>query len=281
MQTMGLLPVIHSVFLNQYLESDTVLNTKGELPEELSFAFGCFLERGRINVEKVRHGAGHGMKGGFLNITKHAGSNLGSEMTGGVINAKEAEDFVGSMMKGGVINVFTAKDYVGFRMKGGVINIDKCGNELGKEGEGGTILLNRDEALDSNRAQIFLNNGISFCQYSQKYRIYFEERTGSVEIHDREELMKFFEEKKGIGILLDNQVPFPAQGLKGGILVFHQLPEENVGEGMEDGLLILENPEISKKEVKERLSTKRKGGLVMMRVLNPLDLPMTILKIVE
>lgn len=264
-QLSHLFALIHSVFLNKFLKSDTVLNIKKTIPKELEDYFGCFLMRGKISVEKV-------------------GDRLGTSMFGGVIKADIAGDWACDGIKGGVVIIKKAGYNLASRMDGGTVYAKEVGDSPGNNKEDGTLLVEKwkmQYAYFHEKTYFYNNQDQNYYDLPVYYATADDAKIYPLKEKDLSfELESFKDEKEGLRII-ESLPPNPSsitEDMKGGILVLRQAPTHNIGEGMEDGILIIEDLATSKEEVRKRLSPHRKGGVIMMRVPDPYNPGETILE---
>lgn len=271
--------MLNTSFLNKYAEDDQQIIVE-KLHDSLKDYFGCFL------------------KGGNL-IVHEAGWKLGQYMSGGKIIAGKALEGAGTQMSGGtlkilklmrsVVPVTSSSRLAGFRMSGGTLFIEETDSDgiaigVAAEMSGGTAIAPNDNIgfkakgrgtiLHSNNIPHTIDGKREFF-YNPKEHVYLS-TFDSLRIRIREkiatnqkDIIKFLRDQTLVVVKdLSAIGPPPDAYVNGGILVYRDVPEKEIGKGMKAGAIIIENRDISIEEAKNRLSKDRPGGVVLMRVWN-------------
>lgn len=257
-----LLPIINSVFLNKYLKPGSTLTIKNELPDKLKLFFASHLKHGRINID-----------------IDDIGLDAGMEMQGGVLNIKKSTRGAGKYMKGGVIVVKEGSGKIGHDMAGGVICVVKSQGTLIDHIRDGRIIIG--ESHPDDRYESVLSKYI--CQYISVINQYDQYGHIDWEVHNQEALefvLRLGDMIISIHESESKNISNPTKGMKGGVVLLYKVYQETLGEGMEGGVLIIEDNTISKEEVKKRIVYGRQGGVIMMRVPDPNDPNTTFLEVV-
>lgn len=233
---------------------------------------------------------------GKLKIGKHTERGLGYRQKSGFIQVDTAQDNLVEAMTGGVLLCKKAGDNLGTSASGGVIICDDAGRNIGDYSksstpETATFLLKKYESISSDcRAQVFMyeENGI-YNQWDNVrgpgyWHIVVPLISGSHDDDFKKDGSGLYIVRKGISSesLGENYISDLLDGLKGGIVVLREseIPK-NLGQGMIDGAVIIENYLVQSKEglteLKNKICKEREGGVILARVVDPEDPKKTIL----
>jgi len=292
-----LFTIINSAFLELFLEEKQTLDLSDfDLPWQVSENFGLGLNRGEIKIKKAGQYAGAWLHGGEIQV-EVAKDFAGFEMEGGKIVAKKVGDFAGAGMKAGCLVAEKSGQMPGVEAKGGTIYVYESGNRAGERAEGGTFVVEQGFGIASSIASnkpYFITGEMS--TFSSSYRDYPEQaicydedseypekseyldrlQRSPVLITSSKQLEVFRNASNGVvaipnfeGSPVNENTPELCKGMNGGAMVFKTAPEANIGEGMEGGILIIEDRNISIEELRSRISPGKKGGLILLRVPDP------------
>jgi formylmethanofuran dehydrogenase subunit C len=321
------LMTLNSFFLRRTMKPESVITIKN-LPEKLQYGFASNFSAGKIIIDKVDKVVGAHMSGGEIVIEK-AGFAAGDQMTGGRLTIGEDTGPTGYSMKGGkiVVERNITEDNSGspfaYESTHGTIvaNIVEsesagCGSWTdilinkamkGKIGEGkggGAMIVNRAHGdlgrpdgynrkecfatllvgeYDDNHAQWSNFETYSYDDKDKNYRDLRKQEVVSSYIANDEELTEFKKKRCGLVIInkFSNIEENITEGMDGGIVVLEQLPTSELGKGMNRGAVVIDIPGITKERIRKVLSKDRDYGLILMRVPDPDDQRKTKLMDVE
>lgn len=281
---------INSLFLNKFMKEDTVLTVDYEIPEPLGHNFAMLLERGTINLDNAPSGTGKYQRGGKINVTRSLG-DLGHNAMGGrisvsinndpapcycannsILKTKEL-DRVGRSAENIIVFTDRAGDHFGDMPKGGVLIANSAGRHVGGTGDT-TVLVEKNESYSSTYAVCY-----RYSSENNTYRQIAIDSMGtcSGEIGTIDSVVGYRDLINGrtkLGIIEDPEQFSEniTDGLKTGILVLKKTPKFNIGKGMGQAVVIIEDPDITPDEAKTRISKEnRSGGLILMRIPDPTE----------
>jgi len=248
------------------------------------------LQAGHSLGERMRDGeiraltadgfAGAGMGGGYLEI-KTASERVGERKEGGLLRIGKAGSSACFGQTGGVSIFHETSDRLAYEFSGGVVFADKTGPNAAENATGGIVIIQEkadDVGSGANNTVFLLHKDSDFQSNNVFASYYFDKGTyfnfqGSKPKHylDDAGLKAFHQLRYGMGILdsfsrINGDV---TRDLKGKILVVREMPPQDFASGMTDGVVILEVPKASPKELALRISSQRRGGLILMRVRDP------------
>jgi glutamate synthase domain-containing protein 3 len=299
---------LNTSFLQEIISEKQTLDLRNiKIPAALFDYFAFGLSQGKIILDRAGTAVGGWLDGGHI-VVNEAGVIAGIGMRRGRIDANSANDSFGMNMSGGVATAEVCKKWAAQSISGGVCFVRETEEAAGIKAEGGIVMVESGKNVGEKTVgenPLFLISEWAKYDYNVKQFItskcyqrhikrsswqpegYYD--AGDLGGFDVDSVQEFREVVDGNGLAIVHESRWAKllgpnnlfEGMKSGVALFRKAPLFDIGRGMLGGVVIIEDENVTIEEIRKRISPKKQGGLILLRVRNKDNPDITTLVDVE